>query len=131
MRVTHTAEKDAVEQQVQRYVEETVLPAMRAEYAAAAVTITRTADYPGFCGSEESTITTEVRELCHDPHRRRYGGGTEAGYFHGVLGIPAVIVGPGRLEEAHQPNEFVEVEQMESCMVLVHGLVRNMCGGGL
>ncbi|KAK7199144.1 Peptidase family M20/M25/M40 [Novymonas esmeraldas] len=114
MRVTHTAEKDAVEQQVQRYVEETVLPAMRAEYAAAAVTITRGVSYPAFTASESAAATTHARRLCNDHEVRRFGGGTEAGFFQDVLGIPTVIVGPGPAKIIHLPNEYVLVSQMDA-----------------
>uniref|UniRef100_A0A7S4M6R0 Peptidase M20 dimerisation domain-containing protein n=1 Tax=Vannella robusta TaxID=1487602 RepID=A0A7S4M6R0_9EUKA len=39
---------------------------------------------------------------------------TEAGFFNNA-GVPTVIVGPGSIEQAHKPNEFVAVEQMEQC----------------
>jgi acetylornithine deacetylase len=40
--------------------------------------------------------------------------GTEAGLFQ-VAGIPAVICGPGSIEEAHKPDEFVAVSELERC----------------
>ena len=38
----------------------------------------------------------------------------EAGLFAGA-GIPAIVCGPGRIAQAHQPNEFVAREQLASC----------------
>jgi len=40
--------------------------------------------------------------------------GTEAGLFQ-QIGIPAVICGPGSIDQAHKPDEFVAIEQLNSC----------------
>jgi acetylornithine deacetylase len=37
--------------------------------------------------------------------------GTEAGFFQEV-GIPAIVCGPGDIAQAHQPDEWVEAEQI-------------------
>ncbi len=39
---------------------------------------------------------------------------TEAGLFQ-QLGVSAVICGPGYIEQAHKPDEFVEVNQLSLC----------------
>jgi acetylornithine deacetylase len=48
--------------------------------------------------------------------------GTEAGLFS-ALGIPTVIVGPGEIEQAHKPNEFVALEQIARCETFIDRLV--------
>jgi acetylornithine deacetylase len=40
---------------------------------------------------------------------------SEAGLFE-EAGVPAVVCGPGRTSEAHQPDEFVSREQMSACL---------------
>jgi len=40
---------------------------------------------------------------------------TEAGQFQ-ESGIPAVVCGPGSAAQAHQPNEFIELTQVEACV---------------
>ncbi|MBW3244639.1 acetylornithine deacetylase [Epibacterium sp. DP7N7-1] len=42
--------------------------------------------------------------------------GSEGGVFEQIGGIPSVIVGPGSIEQAHKPNEFVELEQLGECL---------------
>jgi acetylornithine deacetylase len=44
--------------------------------------------------------------------------GTEAGFFQ-KLGAHAVICGPGHIEQAHQPDEYVEKSQLLSCVDLI------------
>ena len=39
---------------------------------------------------------------------------TEAGLFQNI-GIPAVICGPGNIEQAHKPDEFVSEQQLKLC----------------
>ena len=36
--------------------------------------------------------------------------GTEAGQFQ-EIGIDAIVCGPGSIEQAHQPDEFIELSQ--------------------
>lgn len=55
-----------------------------------------------------------------------YGGkvsyGSEGGVFEQIGGIPSVIVGPGSIEQAHNPNEFVEISQIEGCLNFLESL---------
>lgn len=41
--------------------------------------------------------------------------GTEAGFFE-KADIPSIICGPGSIEQAHKPDEYVSLEQLEKCM---------------
>jgi acetylornithine deacetylase len=61
-----------------------------------------------------------------------YGGkvsyGSEGGVFEQIGGIPSVIVGPGSIEQAHKPNEFVEINQIENCLEFLDGLTARLSG---
>ncbi len=46
---------------------------------------------------------------------------SEAGIFNNA-GIPAVVLGPGSIEQAHKPNEFVEINQLEQCLKFLNSL---------
>lgn len=50
---------------------------------------------------------------------------TEAGLYQKV-GIPAVVCGPGSLREAHQPDESVAIDIMESYRVFLHKVVESL-----
>jgi acetylornithine deacetylase len=39
---------------------------------------------------------------------------TEAGLFH-QAGIPCVVLGPGSIEQAHRPDEYIETSQLLAC----------------
>ncbi|RMO72512.1 acetylornithine deacetylase [Pseudomonas syringae group genomosp. 3] len=40
--------------------------------------------------------------------------GTEGGLFAGRLNVPVVVCGPGSIEQAHKPNEFIDESQMDA-----------------
>ncbi|WGI25691.1 acetylornithine deacetylase [Halomonas alkaliantarctica] len=39
---------------------------------------------------------------------------TEAGQFQGQ-GLQTIILGPGSIDQAHQPDEYIDIEQLEAC----------------
>jgi len=50
---------------------------------------------------------------------------TEAGQFQ-VRGLPTVMCGPGNVDMAHKPDEFITVEQVEACMHFMRGLAAEL-----
>lgn len=47
---------------------------------------------------------------------------TEAGLFQ-QIGIPAVVCGPGSIEQAHKPDEWIEVSELRKCEAFLDGLI--------
>jgi len=44
------------------------------------------------------------------------------------IGIPSVICGPGSIEQAHKPDEYVEVSQLKKCESFMRRLA-DYCAG--
>ena len=53
--------------------------------------------------------------------------GSEAGIFQ-AAGIPSVIIGPGDIAQAHQPDEWIETSQLLECTRVLDRLVTEFCG---
>jgi len=51
--------------------------------------------------------------------------GTEAGHFQ-QAGLPAVVCGPGRIDQAHQPDEYIEISELAACIEFLRGLAREL-----
>jgi acetylornithine deacetylase len=51
--------------------------------------------------------------------------GTEGGLFQEV-GIPTVVCGPGSIEQAHKPDEFIAVDQVRQCETFVARLAERI-----
>jgi acetylornithine deacetylase len=47
---------------------------------------------------------------------------SEAGLFQNA-GFPAILCGPGHVEQAHQPDEFVAFDQLDSCATFLKKLI--------
>ncbi len=49
---------------------------------------------------------------------------TEAGLFQ-QIGIPAIICGPGSIEQAHKPDEYIDISEMQKCEVFMNRLLEH------
>lgn len=52
--------------------------------------------------------------------------GTEGPFFNS-LGMETVIFGPGSIDQAHQPNEFLAHDQIEPAITALAGLINHYC----
>lgn len=103
-----------IQSHIEDYVRSDLLPRMQTEYAQARVDITSTAQAPALEADEQAAITQLVRALTGDSQQRKVAFATEAGHFQHI-GIPTVVCGPGSIEQAHKPDEFIEISQMQAC----------------
>jgi acetylornithine deacetylase len=110
---------------IERYANETLLPQMRREHPNAAIEFTRIAAAPGLDATEQAAITQLVRALTGDRDTRKVAYGTEAGLF-ALAGVPSVVCGPGDIEQAHKPNEYVELAQLDACESFLRKFIRSM-----
>jgi acetylornithine deacetylase len=51
--------------------------------------------------------------------------GTEAGIFQ-QLGMAAVVCGPGSIEQAHKPDEYVAISELAACIDMLEGLAERL-----
>ena len=51
--------------------------------------------------------------------------GTEAGLFE-EIGIPSVVCGPGYIDQAHKPDEFIETDQVRKCEAFIDNLIDRL-----
>ena len=73
----------------------------------------------------DSPIVTASEALTHHP-AGSVAFGTEGPYFH-QLGVETVILGPGDIEQAHQPDEYLEMARIAPTVELLEGLIRRFC----
>ncbi len=87
--------------------------ALKAKAPGAGVTVTRTADVPAFMTPAGGAAEVLARRLAGDNGpARTVSFGTEAGQFQ-AAGFPSVLCGPGSIDQAHQPDEYVDIAQLE------------------
>jgi acetylornithine deacetylase len=87
--------------------------ALKARAQEAGVSIVQQSSTPSFAPEPDGVAESFARRLAGDNGpTRAVAFATEAGQFQ-QAGFSTVLCGPGSIEQAHQPNEFVEVAQMQ------------------
>jgi acetylornithine deacetylase len=66
-----------------------------------------------------------MRRLTGENKRNVVSYGTEAGQFQSA-GYSAVVCGPGNIAQAHQPNEYLEVAQLEMGQRVMEQLLESL-----
>ena len=89
------------------------------------VTVTRRALTPGLAIERESAAETLARALTGDNETRAVSYAAEAGLFQRA-GIPAIVCGPGSIEQAHQPDEWIERSQLEAGTQFMQRLIARL-----
>lgn len=89
------------------------------------VEITRRSLTPGLEITRESEAESVARALTGDNETRAVSYAAEAGLFQRA-GLPAVICGPGSIEQAHQPDEWIEVSQIEAGAAFMRRLIAHL-----
>ncbi|HEX5460401.1 MAG TPA: acetylornithine deacetylase [Steroidobacteraceae bacterium] len=107
---------------IQRHVREVLLPEMRLTSRDCDIEFEEIACAPAFHGSVDALVTRWVLALTKAALFRKVAYGSEAGQFQ-EAGVPTIICGPGSIDQAHRANEFVTVDQMRKCNVLLQGLL--------
>lgn len=81
-------------------------------------------EVPSFLGSANDPVTRLAQRLANEPRTTLVAFGTEAGIFKNA-GIPTVVCGPGSITQAHQPDEYVTLEQLARCEQFLRGLAHT------
>ena len=118
------ADPDAIAAQVERFVADELLPPMRAADPGTSVETRRDVAVPPLDAAEDSPAEAVVRRATGLNSAGTIAFVTEASLFDRA-GIPAVICGPGDIAQAHQPDEFIEIAQMEECLAFLERLAET------
>ena len=85
-------------------------------------------EVPSFLGSADDPVTRMALRLSGEERTTLVAFGTEAGLFKNA-GIPTVVCGPGFITQAHQPDEFVSLDQLARCEAFMRGLAASRAIG--
>ncbi|PLX34387.1 MAG: acetylornithine deacetylase [Hyphomicrobiales bacterium] len=105
---------DEIPRRLAAFAESRLLPEMRAVFPGAAIRTTRGVGFPDFIPEEGSEAETLVKRLIETNEVRSAAYATEAGLFQ-QAGAATILCGPGDIAQAHQPDEFIDPDQIERC----------------
>ena len=112
-----------------RFAREEVLPPLREVAVDTDIQTIAQAAVPPLVPLDDCPAEALVRALTGDNAPLAVAYGTEAGIFQRA-DVPAVICGPGSIEQAHKPDEFVTVAQLDACDRFLSRLAAHIAVGG-
>ncbi len=119
-------DEDEISTRLTDYVRDELLPRMREVHEGADITIRTLAQAPGLKASEDaSPLETAVMMLAGTNERQAVSYATEAGLFQDV-GIPTLVCGPGSIQQAHKPDEWLEHSQLDACDAFLGRLIDHI-----
>ena len=103
-----------------------LLPEMHAVAPGSYIEFDELSTLPGFDTHGGSDIA-ELGKACSASHDfTKVSFGSEAALFHNA-DISTIICGPGHIEQAHQPNEWISLEQLALCEAFMRRLADRLC----
>lgn len=77
-------------------------------------------------GEDEQSELVKLCEQLTGNHSESVAFATEAPFMQ-QLGMQTVVMGPGSINQAHQPDEFIPLNQIEPAVKIVRGLIEKFC----
>jgi acetylornithine deacetylase len=118
-----TADVGALQRQVLEYAK-ALEPQMKQVAPDAGFAFETICEIPSFLGSANDDVTRLALRLAGEHRTTEVAFGTEAGIFK-AAGIRTVVCGPGSIAQAHQPDEYVTLEQLARCERFMQGLAET------
>lgn len=115
-----TADAARMQSEVVAYAQ-SLEPAMRKVAPQTGISFETICEIPSFLGNRNDPVTRLAQRLAGEAGTTLVAFGTEAGLFKNA-GIPTVVCGPGSIQQAHQPDEYVTLDQLARCEAFMHGL---------
>ncbi len=106
---------ETVRARLQDYAEAVLLPAMRRRAPGAAIVSEVKVAVPPLRPTRAADVASLALRFAEGRTRRSVPFASEAGLFQRA-GIPAFVCGPGSFRQAHRPDEFVALEQINACI---------------
>jgi acetylornithine deacetylase len=112
----------ALDARFRRFAEAECRAPMRQAAAEAAIDIEIVNEVPPFQADAASGIVPLTLKLARQNDTYAVCYATEASLFQ-AGGAPAVVCGPGDIAQAHTPDEYIEIAELEKCLAFLARVV--------
>ena len=116
---------DEIVNRFEAFAAETLLPEMRRTFDRASIVTEDRVMVPGLRPEAGSDAETFVMALVETNQTHAVSYATEAGLFQEAE-MPTVICGPGDIAQAHKPDEFIALEQVQECEAFMRRLLHRV-----
>lgn len=108
-----------------QFADEAVLPSLRAINPKTAIEIELLANAPPFQADPRCPAVQLAQRLTGQNETSAQPYAAEAGQFWSA-GLPTIMCGPGSIEQAHQPNEYIELAQLAAGEAMLLRLIAEL-----
>lgn len=115
MRPVQASDASFVKDDLRQYCRDVLLPAMRSICPDANIVTEVIGEVDGLEPAEKNEAKAILMELTGADGAQLVPFGTEAGIFQ-QFGMSAVVCGPGSIDQAHKPDEYVSLDQLQHCL---------------
>ena len=112
--------------QVQAFIDRIALPRLTRYVSGPSIATEIEADAPPLGAEPGSAAETLALRLTRSNRTIAVSFATESGHFQ-AAGIPTVVCGPGSIDQAHKPDEYVEESQLAACLDFLGNLAGELC----
>ena len=112
-------------EELRAHARDVIEPWMKAIDPATGIEIELITGMPGFDTAPEEDVVALSKRFAGRNDHAKVAYGTEAGLFVAMAGIPAVVVGPGAIAQAHTPDEWIEKAELDRCAAFIDQLIRH------
>jgi acetylornithine deacetylase len=114
--------------EIKSYAQTKLLPDMQTASPETGITFTPLATIPILDTDENQEIVQLAKAFTGETTIHKVAYNCEAGLFHQAA-VPTVVCGPGNIEQAHKPNEFIEIKQIALCEAFMKRLLDYVSDG--
>lgn len=82
--------------------------------------------YPALDLAGSDPLVELTERISGRPRQQAVSYGTEAGLFQ-AAGVPAIVCGPGDVNRAHKPEEYITDSELDGAMTMIARLGRELC----
>jgi acetylornithine deacetylase len=119
------AESKEVTDAITAFAKETIEPAMKRANRTCGIDFEEILEYPALDMPSDHAFVTLAKKLSGRNNHIKVAFGTEASLFVSMAGIPAIVIGPGSIEQAHKPDEYVEMSELEKCAGFIERVIAH------
>ncbi len=103
-----------------------ILPKLQETAPNASIVTTEQTNAPPLLATEGSDAETFVMNLVGTNELKTAAYTTEAGHFHQTGEVSTVVCGPGSIDQAHKPDEFIAISEIERCEGFMDKLIKAL-----
>jgi acetylornithine deacetylase len=110
---------------VQAFVDEVATPRLTRFVSGPSILTKMEVDVPPLAAEPGSAAEALALRLSHSNRTIAVSFATEAGHFQ-AAGLPTIVCGPGSIDQAHKPDEFVDEAQLMACLEFLERLAEDL-----